>query len=190
MMSSILVVGMSDKPRFHYSVEAGFTLLELMVTVSIAVVLLVIAVPNLSNLYRSARLSTQTDLLVSSLNEARLEAVKRRTLVTVCSALTPDTAISCAPTSSAGEIALAKTYWSNGWIITDGATIFKRIQAKDGLTIDSVSAPPKIDFSGTLGSAGTIGTFKLCTKGQTEQQVDIGLSGHVSKRINVGTICP
>jgi type IV fimbrial biogenesis protein FimT len=169
--------------------EYGFSLIELMVTISITAVLLAIGLPNLSNLYRSARLSTQADLLVSSLNQARLEAIKQRALVSVCSVADPNTATVCPPTSNLAEINAAKTYWSSGWIVISGATISQRVSAKSGVVIDVATAPTVIEFTGTLGSVVNVGVFKLCGSGQKEQQINVGFSGHISKSINSNSVC-
>lgn len=59
----------------HYN--QGFTLIELMVTVSIAAILLGIAIPNFTSTITSNRLTTNANELVSALNLARSEAVKR-----------------------------------------------------------------------------------------------------------------
>ena len=55
----------------------GFTLVELMVTVSIAAVLLAVGVPPFSRLIANNRMATQTNEFVASLNAARSEAVRR-----------------------------------------------------------------------------------------------------------------
>jgi type IV fimbrial biogenesis protein FimT len=55
----------------------GFTLVELMVTLSIAAILLAVGVPPFSRLISNNRMATQTNELVSSLNLARAEAVRR-----------------------------------------------------------------------------------------------------------------
>jgi type IV fimbrial biogenesis protein FimT len=55
----------------------GFTLVELMVTVSIAAILLAVGVPSFSRLIAANRMASQTNELVSSLNLARAEAVRR-----------------------------------------------------------------------------------------------------------------
>lgn len=62
----------------------GFTLIELMVTVAVASILLALAVPGYRELIQSNRMSTQANLLLSDLNAARSEAVKRRIPVTLC----------------------------------------------------------------------------------------------------------
>ena len=55
----------------------GFTLLELMVTVAVAAILATVAVPGFRDLIQNNRVTTQTNELVTALNFARTEAVKR-----------------------------------------------------------------------------------------------------------------
>ena len=57
--------------------QAGFTLIELMVTVAIAAVLMMVAVPSLNTYRRNAELTSITNTLVASINTARGEALKR-----------------------------------------------------------------------------------------------------------------
>ena len=57
--------------------------MELMVTISIAAIVLGIAIPNFSGLITSSRLTTSANQFVAALNLARSEAVKRGMSVTV-----------------------------------------------------------------------------------------------------------
>jgi type IV fimbrial biogenesis protein FimT len=63
----------------------GFTLIELMVTLVVAVVLLVIAVPSFRSIMLSNRLNTVANELVGTINATRVEAIKRNASAQVCS---------------------------------------------------------------------------------------------------------
>lgn len=63
----------------------GFTLVELMIAVAVAAVLLVIAVPNFRNTILSNKLTSTANDIVTALNVARMEAVKRNTYTAFCS---------------------------------------------------------------------------------------------------------
>jgi type IV fimbrial biogenesis protein FimT len=167
--------------------DAGFTLVELLVAIAIIGVLLRIAVPSMSSMISSARLSSQTDLLIGSIALARAEAVKRRAPVTLCPAQNPMNATACAPVSTTSEIAAAKTYWSNGWMLVVGGAVIDRVAASTLLQVDTASVQPQVVFSGTIGSASVASTFKLCVKGQSQQQIDVNLSGSVGKFISTLT---
>lgn len=87
---------------------SGFTLLELIVTISIAGILMAIAIPSFKDMIRNTRLTSYANEFVTSLNIARSEAVKRGEPVSVRK-------ISAAGTT---------TYWStSGWnvFVDDGA---------------------------------------------------------------------
>ncbi len=61
----------------------GFTLVELLVTISIAAILLALAIPSFTETIANNRLSSNANELVTALNFARSEAVKRGLQVTI-----------------------------------------------------------------------------------------------------------
>lgn len=64
--------------------SAGFTLIELMFTVVVLAVLLGIGVPNFRDFVRNGRMTAAANDLLTDINLARSEAVKRRVPVTLC----------------------------------------------------------------------------------------------------------
>ena len=64
--------------------QAGFTLIELMFTIVVLAVLLGIGVPNFRDFVRNSRLTSAANDLLTDVNLARSEAVKRRVPVTLC----------------------------------------------------------------------------------------------------------
>ena len=63
-------------PRLR-ALSRGFTLIELMVTVSIAAILMAVAVPSFTSFRRNSELTSVANKVVGSINAARGEAMKR-----------------------------------------------------------------------------------------------------------------
>ncbi|WP_312914436.1 GspH/FimT family pseudopilin [Stenotrophomonas sp.] len=64
--------------------SSGFTLVELMVTIAVLAIIASIAAPAMQGLIRANRLTATTNELVTALQLARTEAVRRNAPVTVC----------------------------------------------------------------------------------------------------------
>jgi len=84
--------------------QKGFTLLELMVTISVAAIILSFGVPGFMSFIANNRAVTDTNDLVTALNLARSEATRRGSAVTVCS-------------STNGTTCNGDGDWSTGWIV-------------------------------------------------------------------------
>lgn len=65
--------------------EHGFTLVELMITLAVAIVLIMIAVPSFTNITLSNKLTTTANDVVNAIHSARMEAVKRNASTQLCS---------------------------------------------------------------------------------------------------------
>jgi len=85
--------------------SAGFTIVELMITIVVLGIALAFAVPNMQQVIMSNRLTSQLNLLSSNLALARNEAVKQNDFVIVCATTDGE---SCA---DAGEP------WESGWMV-------------------------------------------------------------------------
>lgn len=64
--------------------DRGFSLVELMITVTIAVVLIMIAVPSFKTITLSSKLTTTANDIVGAINIARMEAIKRNANTQLC----------------------------------------------------------------------------------------------------------
>ena len=113
--------------------ENGFTLLELMTTLSIAAILMSVAVPALRSFITNSAQTGAINDFVSSMHLARNTAITTNARVTVCASIAGATCQEAA--------------WDNGWIIfadensnqvVDGdERIIGTSAAVDGLTIKS-----------------------------------------------------
>ncbi len=63
----------------------GFTLVELLITMAVALVLIMIAVPSFKSLTLSNKLNTAANDIVNAVHVARMEAVKRNANTQLCS---------------------------------------------------------------------------------------------------------
>jgi type IV fimbrial biogenesis protein FimT len=90
-----------------YKYQKAFTLIELMVTVTIAAIVLGIAIPSFNTQIQNSRSVALGEELASAFNFARSEAVKRGQRVSICA-------------SSDG--AVCGGGWNGGWMVfLDGA---------------------------------------------------------------------
>ena len=91
-------------------VSAGFTLLELMVVITIVAVLMALGVPSYRYVTNSNRVSAEVNALLGDLQFARSEAIKEGATVTVCPTSNPP---ATSPVCDA-----ASSEWDQGWIVT------------------------------------------------------------------------
>jgi type IV fimbrial biogenesis protein FimT len=167
--------------------QSGFTLIELLVTLSIAAILLAVAAPNFVTFVQNNRLATQANDLVTMLNYARSEAVKRNQRITVCSSTTG--------TSCAGS-----TTWDGGLIVfvdTDGDGVVDGgedvLQVRQGMEGSNTlrGADNRVTYQSTGFSPGFNGTFRLCdTRGITAARaIVVSMQGRVSTSTGTAS-CP
>lgn len=92
---------------FRPSQQRGFTLLELVITMAIAAILLVIAIPSFQYITTSNRMSGEINDLLGAMQLAKAEAIKEGQTVTICASTDQAT---CSGAST----------WNTGWIIFAG----------------------------------------------------------------------
>jgi len=181
----------SASSAFGKSKEQGFTLIELMVTISVLAILLGLAVPSYRSFVTSNRLTAQANELVGDLSLARNEAASRSRNVRVC--------IAASSTSCAGS----GSDWAAGWIVwadnnnngsLEAGEVIKYVAPlAGGVSLaatgpSSVSAMVYLPFGG-LSAGSSTWTFTLCSPGDTAgRTVTVPITGRASaKRI---TTCP
>lgn len=79
--------------------QRGFTLWELLVTVTVIGVVLGIGIPNFNEFSRNSEMASAVNSLVSAIHVSRTEAVKRGVPVTLCGSSTP---LAAAPACDGG----------------------------------------------------------------------------------------
>ena len=191
--------------------NAGFTLIELMITLAIVAILLTVGVPSLKTFMQGNQLVASTNELVSALHVARSEAIKLNAKVSICS-------------SSNGTSCSGSSSWKEGWIVfvdadgdlngtgvacaAIGTDCLLRIHAgfnDNQLTVKGVdsnnAAITSIIFTSRgLPKAGNgaskSGAFSLCSLNDTgntirSRAVVLGLPGRVRVSDNTAVIsCP
>jgi type IV fimbrial biogenesis protein FimT len=91
----------------------GFTLIEVLVVITISAILLAVGIPMFNSTIASMRASEGANSLVASFELARVEALRRGTPVTLCRVTAPD-ATACSSTAL-GDYGGAD--WAAGWMV-------------------------------------------------------------------------
>lgn len=160
------------------SMMIGFTLIEVMMTITILGILLTIALPAFYNFIIDQRLKNASFELNSSLQYARSEAVKRMQSVSI------------RPVGG---------NWANGYSITypddsdadSNDEVLKNVGAQEGIAI---TGPTIVTFKGNgRTSAGGNSSFELSPSpmrsGVSSRCVDLDASGLPNNSIKEGTSC-
>ena len=92
----------------------GFTLVELLVVMTISAILIAAAVPAFQWTIARNRIADTTNLLLSNFEYARMEASRRGNTVSICRTLDPNAAPAC---SAAASATVDGNDWASGWLV-------------------------------------------------------------------------
>ncbi len=168
-------------------IQHGFTLVELMITLSVAAILLAVAVPSYQVFIQDSRLTAQSNNFYSAMTLAKSESVKSSSPTTICP-------------STNGTSCTGGTVWSNGWLIfadpdSDGVvdTGERIIQVGStlvgGNTLTSVRT--RVTYSASGFALGFNSTFSLCDSRGAAYSKRLILNNQGRLRIETGGgTCP
>jgi type IV fimbrial biogenesis protein FimT len=145
--------------------DKGFSMIELMLALTIAGILATIGIPQMRNLMLSQDVRAAASDLHLSLLLARSEAVKR----------------------SASAVVTRNTAWNNGWSVRVGATNIRSREALTGMTVEcstdsdnaAESCPASVTFQRT-GRPTAYTEFRVFVAGNSDvtmRCISISLSG-------------
>jgi type IV fimbrial biogenesis protein FimT len=138
--------------RSHIS---GFTLLELVVVMTIAATLMAVAIPSFRYVSTNNRMSGEANALLGDMQYARVEAIKEGQPVSICVA-----------NAALGNCLTGTPPWANGWIVfsdSDGDGVLaaptdivrKQISFTSSLSQDTFTSPvPVVTFNREGFAAG------------------------------------
>jgi len=163
----------------HTPSNRGFTLIEMMITITVTAMLLMIAVPSFKNASLSSQLRSAASDFIASSNLARSEAIKRGSPVTLC--------------VSADGSTCAAGGWEQGWIVLSGTTVLQHeYAAPSGFKLSATGNVATLSFQ-PIGVGATPATLTVCratpTVGAEERVVTIDATGRAWVQITRNGAC-
>ena len=144
----------------NLAIDKGFTVIELLVTLSVAGILLSVAAPSYRDFVQESRITAQSNSLLSSIMLTKSESIKRNSTATICP-------------STNGIACTGGTVWSNGWIVFADADGNGAVDAGEeiiqvgaaftgGNTLQTSVGDLRVTFTANGFSMGFNSTFSLC----------------------------
>jgi type IV fimbrial biogenesis protein FimT len=156
-------------PSLDLPAHSGFTVLELMATLTVAAVLLTVGVPGFLSVVQNNRATAYTNDVVTALNLARAEAMRRRTDVIVCRSVD---GTHCANGSD----------WSTGWVVRTNAELIRSWPSLTGRE-NIVSGPVtevRYQPRGTAAAARSIAVLLPNCSGDQGRDISVNRAGRVA----------
>ena len=126
----------------------GFTLMELLVTMTVVGILMAIAVPSYRYVTTANRASSEVNALLGDVQMARGEAIKQGQFVSICA-------------STDGATCAGGTVWNTGWIVFSDAAPLGTLEGTDTI----VKVQRAFSSSDTLNSNHAIAALTFNREG-------------------------
>ena len=194
---------MNRPPPFQFrSLAKGFTLVELMVTISVLAVLMAVGIPSFQGVIASSRVTTATNDFMATLAQARSNAIRRGGRVTVCK-------------SADGASCVTTGNWEQGWIMfndDDHSAANASVDTGETITFASPALTNGIVMKGNLNyvsfgadglpknmnGSGYFGTIRICSTvaslsdDKRARDLIINRTGRslVERKTNIAATCP
>lgn len=157
--------------------QAGFTLVELMITLAVLAVLLAIGLPNFQQSLRNNRVATTTNDMIAAISLARSEAIRNTRGGAICA-------------SANGTTCIAD--WSQGWIVwRDGdgngvpgaGEIVRYTHGNPRMVVTGPGTPVRFDARGRVNAPVNITVRpEDCGSSPMLRTLSIGATGQVRKQ--------
>jgi len=168
--------------REQAKTSGGFTLIEMMIAITLMAILMAIAVPSFKDASLSSELRSIANDLVAHAALARSEAIKRNALVTLC--VSADGA-----TCGAGG-------WEQGWIVKTevaGDPLIITVEPPAAIGFRITGSTDTINFR-SIGAGTTPATLHVCratpSVGRQERLVTIDAVGRAWVKVTTLATCP
>lgn len=175
------------------SLQKGFSLIELMIVVTLVGLILGLGVPTMRDVIADIRMTSTINQVLADLMSARSEAIKLKQSVTMCATNNPSNAIpACTGTNQ----------WQRGWVVfvdANSNSVFNNGQDRvirvgqplftgaslQGSTFSNTS---RIRFNarGALSPLGSAGTLRLCDA--RDESADSDAREKAARAININVL--
>ncbi|MEJ5898054.1 GspH/FimT family pseudopilin [Aquabacterium sp. G14] len=174
--------------------EQGFTLLELMIVVTLIALMLMLAAPSITIWLQNLKVRNVGESIVSGLQLARMEAIRRNTRVTFSMVSSTDSSCTMSATSPSwvvskgGVLPTSITNKCAGTMADAGGDIIQKNSASvalQGVTLSSSGAANCLTYDG-LGQLPTQGSI-ACTTGITSIDITSPTADTIALRVTVSS---
>ncbi len=163
----------------------GISIVELVISLAVVSILATTGVPAFSSFIQSNRLNESSFDMLTTINLARTEAVKRRTRVVLCRSADPTL-----PTPSCGGSA---NTWTTGWLVfasgdsnstyeagTDTLLGIGLVDSSNVTVITNTTSNNSLEYNsdGTTNESGGTARFAVCDKRGGAQGRQINVPPH------------